>query len=241
MKGYLPPAIVGLVFFSLLFFNWTHAENYFSFSTNPASTDLINLPEPKGDRDENEKQTSIETALQRRRSIREYGAERLELKELSRLLWAAQGVTDPRGFRTAPSAGALYPLELYLTVENVADLEPGLYLYHPEKNGLETISRGEYHAELAGAALGQQPVERAAANLLFGAIYERIKPRYGDRAVRYTDMEIGHAAQNVYLQAVSLELGTVSIGAFDESRVTELLDLPAAIEPRLLMPVGGLK
>ncbi len=197
---------------------------------------MIQLPSPDNI---GEDSISLETALEERRSIREFDNRPLTQQELSQLLWAAQGITDPRGFRTAPSAGAIYPLEIFVTIENVTDLKAGFYRYNPEDNELDRLISGSFQTDLARAALGQRWVEEAPINLLFGAVLERIEPRYGERAKRYTDMEIGHAAQNVYLQSVASNLGTVSVGAFDENRVSSLFDLPNSVKPRLIMPVGA--
>lgn len=203
-----------------------------SSSRLPAETE-IKLPEPRHDSN-----ISIEETLLKRRSIRDYSGEPLTLKEVAQLLWAAQGITGPGGFRTAPSAGATYPLETYLVVGDVKDLMAGVYRYAPEEHRLVRVLAGDRRAELASAALGQSWVRKAAIDIVFTAIYERTTGRYGERGVRYVHMEVGHAAQNVYLQAVALELGTVVIGAFYDNRVAEVLKLPQNEQPLYIMPVG---
>jgi len=195
--------------------------------------DIITLPEPKY-----KSEISIEKALLERRSIRDYKDKALTLAEVSQLLWAAQGITDPRGFRTAPSAGALYPLELYVVVGNVIDLPKGIYKYDPHKHELVKTVEGDKRTELCNAALRQPWVKKAAASLVFCAIYKRITTKYGERGIRYVHMEVGHAAQNVHLQAVSLNLGTVVIGAFNDDGVKKVINMPKDETPLYIMPVG---
>lgn len=199
-----------------------------------APAETVRLPAPRSDSD-----TSIERALSGRRSIRDYRDAPLTLAEVSQLMWAAQGVTDARaGFRTAPSAGATYPLELYVVVGNVEGLRAGVYRYLPHRHEIARTRDGDIRGALASAALNQSSVERGAAVLVFAAVYERTTRRYGERGVRYVHMEAGHASQNVYLQAVALRLGTVVIGAFDDDRVQRTLLLPSGEHALYLMPVG---
>ncbi|HAZ32160.1 MAG TPA: nitroreductase [Dehalococcoidia bacterium] len=193
----------------------------------------VRLPEPRYDSD-----VSIEETLLKRRSVRDYTGEPLTLQEVSQLLWAAQGITDPRGFRTAPSAGATYPLETYLVVGDVEHLTPGVYRYDPQEHKLVKVLEGDRRAGLAAAALGQRWVREGAINIVFTAIYERTTRRYGDRGIRYVHMEVGHAGQNVHLQAVALGLGTVVIGAFHDDQVKKILNLPKGEHPLYIMPVG---
>nr|CBH37801.1 conserved hypothetical protein [uncultured archaeon] len=193
----------------------------------------IKLPEPC-----NTSNTSVEAALSQRRSIRAYSGGNLTIEEVSQLLWAAQGITSPWGGRTAPSAGALYPLELYLVVGDVEGVDKGVYRYRPEKHELEKVKADDIRAELAGAALGQECIRDAAMDIVFTAVYERTTRKYGERGIRYAHMEAGHAAQNVYLQAVSLDLGTVVIGAFNDSKVKKVVNLGEQENPLYIMPVG---
>jgi SagB-type dehydrogenase family enzyme len=181
---------------------------------------------------------SIEKALRERRSIRNYRNESARLSELSQLLWAAQGITGPGGRRTAPSAGALYPLEMYVVVGNVADLPTGAYVYIPERHELVKTADGDKRPELCKAALGQSPIRNAAAVLVISAFYERTTIKYGDRGIRYVHMEAGHAAQNVYLQAVALNVGTVVMGAFDDEGVKKVLHMKQREQPLYIIPVG---
>ncbi len=198
------------------------------------SKEIINLSEPNIDSN-----VSVEQALSLRRSIRDYKREPLALAEVSQLVWAAQGITNPeRGFRTAPSAGALYPLELYVVAGNVSNLVPGVYKYNPLEHRLERVAAGDKRNELCAAALSQSAVKEGAMAIVFSGVYERTTKKYGERGIRYVHMEAGHAAQNVYLQAVSLHLGTAVIGAFEDQKVKELLDMPDNEHPLYIMPIG---
>jgi SagB-type dehydrogenase family enzyme len=195
----------------------------------------IALPEPQYESD-----TSLEETLRQRRSIRDYGGGTLTLEEVGQLLWAAQGITNERGYRTAPSAGALYPLELYVVVGEVKGLSPGVYHYDPQDHALERMLDGDQRQALASEALGQAPVRRGAIDIVFTGIYERTTYKYGERGRQYVHMEAGHAAQNVYLQCVSLDLGTVVVGAFQDEGVQDVLELPEKRVPLYIMPVGRL-
>ena len=181
----------------------------------------------------------FETALQRRRSLRVYGPEALTLAEAAQLLWAAQGRNASRhGFRTAPSAGALYPLEVYLLCGRVTDISAGIYRYRPQSHDLEQVKSGDYRSALSEAGLSQSPLREAPAVLVFTAIPERTTIKYGQRGLQYIYMEAGHAAQNVCLQAEALSLGTVPIGAFEDQAVGRVLNIGAAELPLYLLPVG---
>ncbi len=194
---------------------------------------ILKLPEPR-----REGKLSVESALQARRSVREYRNEPLTLGNVSQLLWAAQGITSPDGRRTAPSAGALYPLEVYLVAGNVTNLPAGTYRYQPRGHALVRIATGDLRPRLASAALNQHWAREAPVVLVIAAAYPRTMGKYGGRGVRYADLEAGHAAQSVCLQAVSLDLGAGLIGAFDDDRVKKLLDMPAEEQPLYLLPVG---
>ncbi len=182
--------------------------------------------------------SSVPAILQQRRSVREYQDVSLSLHEIGQLLWAAQGITHPKGLRTAPSAGALYPLELYVAVGRVEGLTEGIYHYNPNKHQLKMIAFGDQREALARAALGQSWIADAAAVVAFTAVYERTTRKYGRRSKRYVHIEVGHAAQNLFLQAEELGLGTVDVGAFNDNDVAKLLQIPADTEPVILMPVG---
>ena len=194
---------------------------------------IVELPAPALDGD-----TAVEECLANRRSIRTFADDGLSLRQLSQLLWAAQGVTSPRGFRTAPSAGALYPLELFVAAGSVDGLAAGLYHYRPEGHELKKVSGGDKRKELWRAGLRQTAIRDAPAVFVFGAVFERITGKYGKRGLQYAMIEVGHAAQNLCLQAVSLDLGTVPIGAFDDAAVNHILDQVQDIHPLYLLPVG---
>jgi len=194
---------------------------------------VIKLPEPRDDSD-----VSIEQTLLSRRSVRSFTSEPLTLKEVSQLLWAAQGITDSLGRRTAPSAGALYPLEVYAVVGNVKDLASGVYKYEPEKHQLVRVMDGDIRGELANAALGQGSVRGGAVAFVITAVYERTTVKYGDRGIRYVHIEVGHAAENLCLQATAMDLGAVTVGAFTDEQVAAVLNLPEDEQPLYIIPVG---
>lgn len=204
-------------------------------SKSPESN-WINLPPPA-----QQSQISIEEALARRRSVREYSSNPLTVAEISQILWAAQGINRKGGYRTAPSAGALYPLEVYLVSGEVKNLDPGIYRYHPDGHKLEKTLDGDKRDVLSKAALGQESINSAPAVILIAAVYERTALKYGERASRYVHMEVGSAAENIYLQAVSLDLGTVFIGAFYDDQVQKVLKLDQDEAPLSIMPIGRLK
>lgn len=193
----------------------------------------IKLLEPRIESD-----VSVEEALSARRSIRDYSGEPLTLQEVSQLLWAAQGITDARGFRTAPSAGALYPLEVYIVVGYVEDLSEGVYKYKPDGHEIDKILDGDKRSELAKAALGQACVKEAAMDVVITAAYDRTTAKYGERGTRYVLLEAGHAAQNLCLQATAMDLGLVTVGAFYDDQVEEVLNLPEEEQPLYIIPIG---
>ena len=195
------------------------------------------LPEPRIYRD-----VSLEEAILKRRSIREYSEEPLRLEDLSQILWAAQGITDPsRMFRAAPSAGATYPLEVYLVVKEVVDLEPGVYRYIPANHSLQVIKEGDYSYHLYRACLNQRWVLDAKANIVITAVYERTTSVYGERGIRYVHMEAGHAGQNIYLQSTALGIGTVAIGAFYDEYVEEVVGCEPGERALYVFPLGYIK
>jgi SagB-type dehydrogenase family enzyme len=196
--------------------------------TKSSSANILRLPAPQS-----KGKMSFEEALARRRSIREFTHEALSERELSQLLWAAQGITRGEGLRTAPSAGALYPLELYVA------LVGGLYHYEPRPHQLTRLSERDVRAALRRSAWDQEFITQAPAVFVIAALYERISRKYGAaRTPRYVDMEIGHAAQNLLLQAVALGLSGVPVGAFEDDALHNALGLPANQHPLYLVPVG---
>jgi SagB-type dehydrogenase family enzyme len=194
----------------------------------------LTLPKPRY-----KSQVSVEEAILKRRSIRNYLDEPIDLGELSQLLWSIQGITDKeRDFRAAPSAGALYPLEVYVIVGNVLSLKEGIYRYIPLRHEIVKMSEGDYRERLSKAALGQTCVRDAAIDIVISGVYDRITKKYGERGIRYTYMEAGHAAQNAYLQAEALNLGTVVVGAFIDDKVKEVVGLKEYETPLYILPVG---
>lgn len=182
-------------------------------------------------------EVSVEEALTRRRSHRAYSGSTLTTAEISQILWAAQG-KSAGGKRTAPSAGGLYPLELYLFAGRIEALNSGVYHYNPDKHTLELIRARDLREELSVAALKQQWVKKAPAVILFAGNYSRTAKKYGLRARRYVHIEVGHAAQNVYLQATALGLGAVMVGAFNDQKVRKITGIKDNESVLALMPLG---
>jgi len=182
---------------------------------------------------------SVEEAILKRRSVRNYIDKSLKIEDISQLLWSAQGITDERRkFRAAPSAGALFPLEVFLVVGNVSSLEDGIYRYDPFNHAITKLIEGDYRNDLSLAALGQSCVRNGAISIIFVGVSERVTKKYGKRGIRYTYMEAGHAAQNVYLQAEALGLGTVVVGAFMDNKVKDVIGMKEEETPLYILPVG---
>lgn len=198
--------------------------------SNPSSPVM---PEPRLPEPRLRGTLSLEEALAQRRSIRSFGVETLTMAELGQLLWAAQGLTTDSGLRTVPSAGALYPLEVYAVTPD------GVYHYRAKGHQVVPHVAGDVRPALAAAASHQSSVADAPAVIVIAAVYARTAQKYGQtRSSRYVALEAGHAAQNVLLQAVALSLGAVPVGAFDDVRVQGVLELPADHQPLYLIPVG---
>ena len=194
----------------------------------------INLPEPvlSGS-------VSLEETLALRRSVRGFSDHPVTITEIGQLLWAAQGVTESgRGLRTAPSAGATYPLEIIVIIGRAEGVAPGVYRYAPGDHVLRPVLQEDQRQALTRAALNQSALLQAPVTFAVTAVHARTEARYGRRATRYVDMEAGHAAQNLSLQAVALGLGSVVIGAFDDQEVAALLNLSSGEAPLYLIPVG---
>lgn len=178
---------------------------------------------------------SLEEAISKRRSQRSFVQEDLDWAQISQLLWAAQGITARKAgfaFRAAPSAGALYPMEIYLLNKD------GLFHYLPSGHKLEALVDSDLRGLLAAAALGQNSISQAPVDIVICAVYRRITGKYGQRGIRYAYIEAGHIAQNIHLEAVALGLGSVSIGAFNDEEVKTVLSLPPECEPVYIIPVG---
>ena len=193
-----------------------------------SSGSILRLPAP-----EQKGKMSLEEALARRGSVREFTREVLTERELSQLLWAAQGITHAEGLRTAPSAGALYPLEIYVASAG------GFYHYEARPHQLARLSDRDLRAAMRRAALDQEAITQAPAVFVIAAVYELISREYGAaRTPRYVHMEVGHAAQSLLLEAVALALGGVPIGAFEDEALQKALALPVDQRPLYLVPVG---
>ena len=213
-------------------------------STGPVADTVVKLPRPALDGS-----VSVEKCLAQRRSVRQYADQPLTLAEVSQLLWAAYGITRPvpdlpqlhGGIRTAPSAGALYPLELYVVAGNVTGLAPGVYRYRPETHDLALAATGDKRPALFHAAASQTCVRDAPASIVYSAVFSHTTGKYGDRGrQRYVCMDLGHSAENVYLQCGSLGLGTCAIGAFHDDSLKTVVRMAPDEEPLYIMPVGRL-
>jgi len=217
--------------------------NGFSEGTNtvegkhPASTmQTIKLPEPDciG-------AVSVEAAIKQRRSERSYAAKSLTKEQLSQVAWCAQGITGAdRRKRATPSAGATYPLTLYVVVgeKTCGDVPAGVYRYRPDEHALVFQLAGDQRKPLATAALGQAFVAQAPLVMVLAANFSITTGRYGKRGTQYVYMEVGHVGENVHLQAKAMGLGTCMVGAFDDSGVSAALNLPTGQEPLYIMPIG---
>jgi SagB-type dehydrogenase family enzyme len=195
---------------------------------------------------------SLEKALSERRSIREYSEDSLSISEISQILWAAQGITqkieDPLsywrgeqwmgGLRTAPSAGGLYPIELYIAVGKVKGLSQGLYKYNPRQHTIINVLEGDKRVDISNAALKQSCIRRGAVNIIIFGVYKRTSIKYGKRAEQYVQIECGAVCQNIYLQSYALNLGTVFVGAFKDDSLKSTLNIPEDEYPLGIMPIG---
>jgi SagB-type dehydrogenase family enzyme len=215
-------------------------------SAGHTTTSVIQLPAPRMD-----SKCSVEKALATRRSVRGFKDEPMSIATLSQLVWAAQGITlkmdaPPNwswgawqgGMRTAPSAGALFPLELYVVAGKVDGVKPGVYKYKPQTHQLLNVLAADKRSELATAALGQKWIASAPCVLVVGAVYTRTEVKYGERAPRYVHIEVGHAVENFCLQAVALDLGTTMVGAFKDEEVKKVIGMTEEEQPLVIVPVG---
>lgn len=191
----------------------------------PASNQSLPAPRVHGER-------SLEESIAARRSVRSYGSAALTQEQIAQLCWSAQGITDQRGYRAAPSAGATFPLELYVATVD------GVFRYVPERHALERHLDRDVRGAMRSAALDQSMIEEAPAIFIFAADVRRTARRYGERAERFVWMEVGHASQNLLLQAVALDLVALPIGAFRDEALGRVLRLPEGQQPFYLVPVG---
>lgn len=185
---------------------------------------------------------SLDQTLKQRKSVREFQPKSISMGQLSYLLWASTGVQrieDGYEFRTAPSAGALYPIETYIVANNVRTLEAGLYHYSIRSHQLEQLRTDDLRLQIAGAALGQGMCAAAAAVFVWTAIFERCKWKYGQRAYRYIYLDAGHIAENLALAATSLNLGSCEIGALYDAQSNAILGVEDDEESIIYMAVVG--
>ena len=184
---------------------------------------------------------SLEMTIHKRRTVRSFHSTTLTLKQLSQLLWAAQGITGPQGHkRAAPSAGALYPMDIYGAVgeDCIKELNPWIYLYDPATHSVSLIQKGDSRRDIAMASLGQMWMSYAPITFVITAEYSRIMGKYGQRGVRYAMIEAGHIGQNIFLQSQALGLEAGIVGAFADQKVIQVMGIKGTHEPLLLMPVG---
>jgi SagB-type dehydrogenase family enzyme len=204
----------------------------------------IELPNPrlKGN-------VSLEETILRRRAVRRYSKKRLLLSQLSQILWSAQGITGTKGFRAAPSAGATYPLEIYVAIgeqcivageakQDFQELQAGIYRYEADSHSLSLHTPGDLRPDLARAALDEEFIIGAPVDIVICALYHRTSHRYGKRGERYVHIEVGHVGENIHLQAVALGLSTVEVGAFNDEAVIKVLGVNQQFKPLYIMPVG---
>lgn len=217
------------------------AITLFCVSSCYSQADTLQLPKPdlKG-------RYSLEEVMQKRRSVRSYQDEPISLQTASQILWSAYGVTEARdkpahirgGLKTAPSARAYYPLEVFLLAGNVKGLEPGLYRYIPEKHAIVLVTAGDMRVAVASAAQNQKMLTEAPISIVYTADFETTKRNYGDKVRDYIYVNLGHSAQNVYLQAEALDMHSCVIGGFTAEEVHKALKLPKNESVIYLMPVG---
>ncbi len=182
-----------------------------------------------------EGKVSVEEAIKKRRSVRAFKDQPLSINQISQLLWAAQGITDTHqglSYRAAPSAGALYPLEIYVVSKE------GVFHYVPSEHKLVQLKEDDVRKNLSNAALGQSPIYSAPLNIVITALYEKTTIKYGERGIRYVHIEAGHSAENIQLQAVALGLGSVPIGAFYDNKVSSVIGCSKEEVPLYIIPIG---
>ena len=197
---------------------------------------VMKLPPPK-----TEGTVSVEQAIKQRRTVRAFMSQALDLNQLSQLLWAAHGITENSGFkRAAPSAGALYPMDVYVVVgqKSVAQIEAGVYHYEPKEHFLSLIAKSDLRDAVARVSLSQMWMAKAPLSLIITAEYKRVTVKYGERGVRYAMIEAGHMGQNLFLQAEALGLKAGIVGAFHDKGLIEVMNIPPSHEPLLIMPIG---
>lgn len=216
---------------------WVEDADTGTHKAYPDALRVVELPEPllKGNE-------SLWDAMRKRRSIRRYSNKPISLNELSLLIWSVAGITEETAyysFRTAPSAGALHPVETYLIVNNVTALEPGMYHINVPRFALEMLKQGKFGDKTASACLGQDMCAHAAVVFLWTAVVPRCRSKYQERAYRYIYMDAGHAAQNLYLAATGMDFGCCAIGAFYDDEVNAIVGVDGRIEIAVYLAAVG--
>ena len=201
-------------------------------ATGP-NMEKIKLPDPQ-----QSNCNAIEEALFKKRSIAKYKNVPITCSDLSQVLWASQGIAESKDPKKSPSTEALFPLEVYAIIANVIGIPAGIYQYRPHTNELVRIAAGDMRNEIAKAALGRKSVRTAPAVIVVSAVYVRTTSKLGEKGIRYAHMEAGHAAQNISLQAVALNLGSVMIGSFHESDLKKIMHMDDREQPMYIIPVG---
>jgi len=215
-------AAAGVVLLGMM--SW--GQGGFRFST--VGENEITLPRPnlKG-------QVSVEEAMAKRRSIRQFAEKELTLAQVGQLAWAAQGITEPkRGLRTAPSAVASYPLEIYMAKKD------GLFRYIPQGHKLVQLSKADLRGALSEAARGQESLKTAPLDIVIVEVKSRVPTGFAGKGERFVNIEAGHVGENIHLQAVALGLGSVTVGAADDKQTAQALNLPEGETPLYMIPVG---
>lgn len=229
------PAAIGFLAITFVFFILPHAPSSqppYPVKEYPAAQ-IVQLPPAPVDTG-----ISLEEALAQRESGRAFSNESISLRELGNLLWAAQGITHD-GKRTAPSAGALYPLELYVIASRVENLSPGVWHYNPKAHLLELVKEGSYTGEIGDGAMGQTWVGNAAAVVAYTAVWQRTTSKYGEKGDEFVLMEAGHSSQNLLLEATALGLANVAVGGIDEKKMAELLGINETVETAIYLNAIG--
>ena len=206
-------------------------------SNLPSSKEVkMKLPQPR-----TKGQDTLEELIKRRRTIRSFLSTSMTQDQLSQLFWAAQGITEEKGYKRAvPSGGALYPIDAYAVVGagGVEGVQPAIYRYEPDDHSISLVVEGDLRQPLAKASLGQMWMAKAPVSMVITAEYRRITSKYGERGVRYAMIEAGHVAQNIFLQAEALGMGAGIVGAFHDNEVIQVMRIPLSHEPLIIMPVG---
>jgi SagB-type dehydrogenase family enzyme len=220
------------------FLDWRNQPDPFKSYDNPLAR--VSLPQSTFAGGED-----LWKLLSRRRSRRDYRrGDAISLENLSLLLWATQGITARYGdtlFRTAPSAGGLFPVETYLNVRAVEGLDQGIYHFRPHKFDLELLRKGDFAREFAQTALDQEVVYDAQATFIWSALVARSKWKYRQRAYRYIYVDAGHIAQNLYLAGEALGLGVCAIGAFYDDQANGIIGLDGIEETVIYMGTVGVR